>query len=241
MKENLFKKCVFILILAILALIVAIIMIKYDKEGEKRMPFSISKILLVSTANGNAKDDGLNIWNIDVGQVNDVYIFIKRMDESEDIIKEVKIENFTVNTPPQKGELKIYRPTGELSNLYAHSEQSYLEDSITYVGGQIDDMKALEIANTGGIIGFRTALDNIGNFVSNETQEINYDGTLFSHLGVSLEDIKFNMSFDIIIKTGKDISYKGTLNLDMPVDNIMTEKESNREITDFSDVVFKRM
>ena len=241
MEKNLFKKCLFILILVVLAIIVAVIMLKYDKEGEKKMPFSISKILLVSTASGNAKDDGLNIWNIDIDEVNDVYIFINRMDESEDVIKEIKIDSFTVNTAPQKGELKIYRPTGELSNLYTHSEQNYLEDSITYLGGQIDDMKNLEIANTGGIIGFRAALENLGNFVSNETQEINYDGTLFSHLGIGLDDIKFNISFDIIIKTGKDISYKGTLNLDMPVETIMTEKESNKEITDFSDVVFKRM
>ena len=60
MKKNLFKKCIFIAIIVIILTVVFSIMIKYDVEGEKQLPFSISKILLVSTVNGNVVDDPEN-------------------------------------------------------------------------------------------------------------------------------------------------------------------------------------
>ena len=133
------------------------------------------------------------------------------------------------------------RPTGELSNLYTHSEQDYLNESITYTGGVIDDMKALEIANNGGILGFRFSIEDLGSYISKGTQEITYDGRLLSNLGIGIEEIKFNVSFDIIITTSNNVSYKGTIKLDMPVDTVIEEGSSSIEITDFSDVIFKRI
>ena len=241
MKNNLLKKCLFLLFLAIIILIVIFIMAKYDVEGEKRLPFTISKILIVSTVNGQANDDNENIWNINIEQVNDIYMYVDKTSESEEIIKEIKLENFIINQKPQIGDLNLLRPTGELSNLYAQSSQNYINEGITYLGGVIDDMKTLEISNTGGILGFRFALKNIGTYISNENEEINYDGRLLDKLGISIDSIKFNVSFDIIITTNKDVNYKGTINLEMPVETIITEGNSSKEITDFSDVVFKRV
>lgn len=241
MKENLFKRCIFIAIIVIILTVVFSIMIKYDVEGEKELPFSISKILLVSTVNGNVVDDPENIWNIDISQINDIYMYIDKTIDDEETIKEITIENFTVNQSPQKGDIKILRPTGELSNLYTYSEQNYLDSSITYQGGVIDDLKSLEIANNGGILSFRCALENLGKYVSNENEEIIYDGNLLKNLGISVEELFFNLGFDVIITTSDNISYKGTLNIDMPINTIIEEGSSNIEITDFSDVVFKRI
>lgn len=241
MKENLFKRCIFIAIIVIILTVVFSIMIKYDVEGEKELPFSISKILLVSTVNGNVVDDPENIWNIDISQINDIYMYIDKTIDDEETIKEITIENFTVNQSPQKGDIKILRPTGELSNLYTYSEQNYLDSSITYQGGVIDDLKSLQIANNGGILSFRCALENLGKYVSNENQEIIYDGNLLKNLGIQVEELFFNLGFDVVITTSDNISYKGTLNLDMPINTIIEEGSSNIEITDFSDVVFKRI
>ncbi len=241
MKKRILKKCIFIAILVMILTVVFSIMIKYDVEGEKELPFSISKILLVSTVNGSVVDDPENIWNIDVSQINDIYMYIDKTIDDEETIKEIKIENFRLNKEPQKGKLKILRPTGELSNLYTYSEQNYLESSITYQGGVIDDLKSLEIANNGGILSFRCAIENLGKYVSNENQEIIYDGNLLRNLGVGVEELAFNLEFDIVITTSNNISYKGTLNLDMPINTIIEEGSSNIEITDFSDVVFKRV
>ena len=242
MRKNLLKRCIFIAIIIMILTAVFSIMIKYYVEGEKELPFSISKILLVSTVNGKAVDDPENIWNIDISQINDIYMYIDKTLDGEETIKEIKIENFNVIKSPEKGELKVLRPTGELSNLYTNSEQNYLDSGITYQGGAIDDLKSLEIANNGGIIGFRCALENLGKYVSNETEsDIIYDGNLLKNLGVEVEEISFNIEFDVIITTSDNISFKGALNLDMPINTIIEEGSSNIESTDFSDVVFKRI
>ena len=242
MNNNLLKKCLFLLFLAIIIVIVFYIIVRYDAEGEKNLPFSISKILLVSTVNGHANDDPENIWNINIEQVNDIYMYINRADNIEETIKEIKLNNFIINKKPEIGELKLLRPTGELSNLYIQSEQDYLNSEIIYTGGIIDDLKSLEISNTGGILGFRFANGNLGTFISNENEEINYDGRLLSNLGITdIEKLRFSVSFDITIKTSKNISYNGNISLDMPSSSIITDGSSSREITDFSNVIFKRI
>lgn len=241
MKEKILKQCLFSAFLVILFMIVISIMIKYDVEGEKELPFSISKILLVSTVDGKNIEDTENIWNVDITQVNDLYVYIDKTIEDEQTINEVRIENFVVNKSPAKGKLKVLRPTGEIANLYTHSEQDYLNDKIVYTGGIIDDLKSLEISNNGGILGFRVAIEDLGNYTSNEDAEITYNGKLLSNLGVAIDEIEFNISFDIVITTNENVSYKGTINLDMPVDSVIEDGSSNREITDFSNVVFKRI
>lgn len=241
MKKNLLKKCLFIIFLSVLLMVVISIMLKYDVEGEKKLPFSISKILLVSTVDGNEQADEQNIWNIDVTQVNDLYIYLDKTIEDEQTINQIKIENFVVNKAPSKGSLKVLRPTGELPNLYTYSEQDYINGSITYFGAAIDDMKTLEISNNGGVIGFRVALENLGNFISNENIEVTYDGKLLSNMGVNLEEISFNISFDIIITTSENVNYKGTITLDMPINSVIEEGSSSTEITEFSNIVFKRI
>lgn len=239
--KNFLKKFLFFITIVISLIIVAFIIIKYDAEGEKTLPFSISKILLVSTVNGDIVDDPNNIWNINITQVNDVYMYIDKTQETDETIKEIKLEKFIINTMPQKGNVKLLRPTGDLSNLYTYSEQDYLNSEIVYQGSAIDDMKSLEIANNGGVLGFRFALDDLGNYISNENQEIIYDGNLLKNLGISLEEIKFSVSFDIIITTSDDINYKGTINLEMPIDTIIEEGSSHKEITGLESIVFKRV
>jgi len=241
MKENLFKKCLFIAFLVMLFMVVISIMIKYDVEGEKVLPFSINKILLVSTVDGNVVDDPENIWNIEVTQVNDIYMYLEKTIEDEQTIKEIRVENFTQNKRPVKGNLKVLRPTGELSNLYTYSEQDYLNEGITYLGASIDDLKNLEISNNGGMLGFRVSIEELGTYISNEDETITYDGKLLSNLGINLEEIQFNLSFDIIITTSNNISYKGTMNLDMPINTVIEQGSSSIELTNFSDVVFKRI
>ena len=45
----------------------------------------------------------------------------------------------------------------------------------------------------------------------------------------------------MIIKTTENITYKGTIKIDTPVGDIVKDGQSNIEITDFKDVVFKRV
>ena len=240
MIKNLFKRIIFIVLIISALLIVAFIMLKYNVEGEKNLPFSISKVLIVSTVDGEANNDPENIFNVSIEQVNDVYIYFDKTIKDDQTIKEIKLDNFTITKSPSKGTPKILRPTGDLQNLYAYSEEDYLGKSITYIGGRIDDMKALEVSNDGGVIGFRSSLLDLGNFVSNEAEEISYDGSLLSGLGINIEDIKYSISFDIIITTSENINFKGTMQLDLPLESVIELGTESLEITNFDNIVFKR-
>lgn len=222
-------------------MVVVSIMLKYEVEGEKKLPYNISKIFVISTVEGMPTDDGENIWNINVKQANDLYFYIEKNDVTEETIKQITIENFSLIKSPSKGEVTIYRPTGDLENLYTYSEQNYLNESLTYTGAAIDDLKTLEIANTGGVIGYRVALNNLGTYISNDSTEITYDGKLLQNIGVTVEDIKLELTFDILIETNKNVTYKGTISVALPGEDLIEKGASNFEVKDFEQVIFKRI
>lgn len=240
-RKSLVKRCLFIVALAIIFLVVVLIMARYEEEGEKEIPFYISKILLVSSVDGEAKENETNIWDIEVSQVNDVYVYLNRGGNKEETIKSVSFQNFKNNLNPESN-FKVYRPTGDLEKLYTYSEEDYRNSIIEFLGTIKDDMKNLEIANIGGMCGFRIANENIGEFISNEeNQEVSYDGKLLEKIGVTEQDIKLQMSFDIIIEIEDGIKYKGTIVIDMPGENLIQEGKSTIEINNFENVIFKRI
>ncbi len=240
-KKEIFKKCIFLFCLMILLMIVISMMVRYEVEGEKKLPYQLSKILVVSTVEGTPIDDGQNIWNISLKQVNDLYFYFGKESVTDETIKQITLQNFTITKAPQKGNPAIYRPTGDLEKLYTYSEQNYLKESLVYTGAMIDDLKTLEIANTGGVIGCRISLDELGTYISNDTTEITYDGRLLQNVGINLEEIKFEIKFDLLIETDQNVTYKGNLVLQLPAEEIITKGSCNFEITNFDNVVFKRM
>lgn len=240
-KKNLFKRCLFISALVIVILLVILVMLRYEVEGEQRLPYKLSKILIISTVDGEKVEDGQNLWNISLNQVNDFYIYIDpETEEEEQSIKSVTFDNFVVSKG-ELGEAKIYRPTGELENLYNHSEQNYIGDKITYLGDRIDDLKNLQISNKGGVVGFRLALENLGNYVSNEDTEIVYDGSLLNKMNITNDKIKTKLVFDISIQTNNNVTYKGNVSLETPSGDLTLEGATNTEITNFDNVIFKRV
>ena len=241
-KREIIKKSIFFAFVVIMILFAVLIVLRYEVEGEKKLPYKISKILLVSTVDGKQNEDPENLWNIDITQTNDIFIYIDPESNPKETIKEISLENFSLSKEPQKGKISILRPTADLDNLYTNSVQDYFNDKIVYQGAKLDSMKALEISNNGGVVGFRASLNDLGKFISNdENTEIIYDGRLLSNLGVSLEEINFTLNFDIVITTSENISYKGVLSLDMPTNEIIEQGASKIEITDFSDIIFKRV
>jgi hypothetical protein len=242
-KKNVFKKCLFLAFLIIIITIVISISIKYSVVGEKTLPYSLKKILIVSTVDTSNNEDEANLWNINLSENNNVFIYIEKSNETTtDTIKEISLENFTITNSPKIGNVFLYRPTGDLKNLYEHSTQNYLNDKITYTGARVDTLNVLEIGNEGGMMGFRISLNDIGNYVSNNyDEELVYDGTLLDKAGITAEQISFSMSFDIKISLNSGVEFQGTILLDLPAGDIINEKEPYIEITDFSNVIFKRL
>lgn len=241
-KINIFKKCLFLAFLIITITIVFSVIIKYHVEGETTLPYSIEKILIVSRVDTKSNEDAENLWNVSLTENNNIFITIKKdANSTNDTIKEIKISNFKITSNPKKGKISIYRPTGDLNNLYVHSEQNYLESNITYTGAKVDTLKTLEVRNEGGMIGFRVSLEDLGNYISNNfEEELIYDGSLLNKAGISLEDIKFEMSFDLNITLNSGVSFIGTIPLNLPSGDIINEKEPYIELTDFNNIIFKR-
>ena len=74
-----------ICIVVAVVVFVAITMMKYEMEGEKNMPFEVSKIIIVSTAEGYANDGSKYKWDFDVFQNNDIYINIAKNQDYKEI------------------------------------------------------------------------------------------------------------------------------------------------------------
>lgn len=155
----------FFIVMFVIALIVTIIcllMLKYEVEGENNMPFELSQIIAVSTAEG-INTEGESTWNFNLVQNNDIYLHIsknKNYRETE-IIKNVTINNFNVKVEPQKGEIVIYRPSREENKTYENSEEYIIEDSLVYEGKESTNLKELQIANQGGVITLRYGVENL--------------------------------------------------------------------------------
>ena len=56
-KSRLIKKFIAIFVIAIIAITVISIILKYQVEGETNMPFEISKIMVISTAGGIEEEE----------------------------------------------------------------------------------------------------------------------------------------------------------------------------------------
>ena len=186
------------------------------------MPFQLSKIMVISTLGGNQKENVQEKWNLNLVQVNDIYIdIIKNKNHNQgEIIDKIIIDNFEIEKNPLKGEVKIYKPTSE-NNIFNNKEEHKVENKLEYIGSETSDIENMKIANQGGLIPLRYVNTNIGEYISNEDTEIRHDGTLLQKVGIANEEIKFKASFDISIELRSNRKYKAKVELEMPIGNLV--------------------
>ena len=60
-------------------------------------------------------------------------------------------------------------------------------------------------------------------------------------IGLTNEDVVANVGFDVVITTSKGSIYKGNINFQTPVGNLVEKASCEKVIEDFSNVVFKRV
>lgn len=231
-------------ILLTIILCVLLIVIQYQVEGEKNMPYKLSKITIISTAEGEQnEEEGKEAakWNLSIFQNNDVYIFIdKANEEVKDLLESVTIENIVVTDEPQKGTIKAYMPNSEDGRVFSYDENYIVKEHLTYNGGTNSNTRTLTIGNQGGSCAIRFSNTNIGTYISNDDTEIKHDGELITKIGATEEEISFNVNFDLIIQVN-NIKYKANITLNLPCKNLCEEKTSSIEITDTSSIIFKRI
>ncbi len=241
LKENLNK--IIVLFIIVIAFVISLaIMLKYKTEGETNMPWILNKILIVSSADAsnNSENTENHKWNLNINQYNDIYFYIGKNDnyKKNTFITSVTIENINIKQP-QKGNITLYRPSNLESKVFSYDEEFLIKDSVTFNGAKSDDAKNLEINNSGGMISFRVLNKDISKYISDDDDEIHYDGSLLEKTGVAVEEISAELNFDLVIKTNKS-TYRGNFTIQVPNENLEKEGVSQKTINDFSNIIFKR-
>lgn len=248
------KLCIAMTTIAIIIAFAIFTVMKYQVEGEKKVPFRIGKVIVISSAITTDDDSAENheqqeneqeenyIWNEKVVQTNDLYIYLDKSEDygKDDIIKSVKIENIQILQNVKLGKIQVYMPNSLNDGLYKYTNEFLVNSGLTYTGAAADNPKTLQICNQGGGIYISFANLGLENYKSNEDEVIEQGGTILEKMNVSEDDLKFRVSFDLIIEV-QDKSYKTNLVLDLPEEGIVGQKETHREITDFKNVIFKRL
>lgn len=232
---------VLFIIFAIL-FVVGVVSLKYNVEGEGNLPFYVSKISIISSVEGLDTEDNTNKWNLQVNQNNDIYLYIKKNDDYKDteIIESVKLDNFNIEQNSKIGDIKLLKPDSNVENVIFKNTTENEVDSIEYIGSMDSSIKELKISNQGGLVIFRYAINNVGNYISNDDEEINHS-ELLNKIGVNNDDLKFKVSFDIYITLNGEKVYKSNIKLELPVNDVVNQGTQSTEYTDLENIVFKRM
>lgn len=240
--KRIFHVVVIVIIIVILLFILGMTILKYNVEGETNMPFRITKISVISTGEGIDKQSDQNKWSFNINQNNDIYIYIEKNKDygKTEAIKSIILDNFNVEKQKQIGEVKIFKPdiTSE-KQIFTNKEENKVTN-IEYIGGTNSNFKNLKISNQGDIIAFRYSNANISNYESNDEEIIDHS-ELLKKTNVTIEDIKGILTFDITIKLESGKEFKADIRLDIPVEGVIESGTGNYEITDLSNVIFKRI
>ncbi len=229
---------VFAIIILVL-FVIGIIMLKYNVEGEQNMPFNLYDILVISSAEGYQENETNENWSVNVYQTNDIYIDIKKNKnyKNKEIIKNIEISNIQIQNP-KLGDIQIFRPSGTKED-YEYKEEYKVNKNLKFEGDTKSDLKNLKISNQGGRILFRV-LNNTGKIYSSNESEIKHDGTLLNKVGITNEDIQFNIIFDIKIELESGVTFCGNVKIDLPKENIINQGTTSLHETELKNVIFKR-
>lgn len=236
-----FHMCVILVIIVGILFTTGMIVLMYNVEGEINIPFELSKVSVISYVEGTDIEDNENKWNLNVSQNNDIYLYISKNEnyDKSEIIDNVKIDNFIIKEKNKIGDLKLFKPDSNTQNVIFKNIAENEVNEIEFVGSMNSSIKDLKISNQGGLVIFRYSIENIGNYISNDDEEINHSD-LLKKLNINNQDLKFSISFDVNINLHSKKSYKTSINIELPINDVVNNGIQTKEITDFEKIVFKR-
>ena len=237
--QKIINRIIFIVIIFAILCGIGIYILKYEVQGETNIPFEITKIAIAQSVNGIENEGHQEKWNFNVSENNDIYIYLEKNSRynKTEIIKDVTINNIKINKTDSIGETKIYKPVEDEKVMFKNTNENETEE-IVYTGEMESNIKQQKISNQGGLIIFRYANDKIAEYTSND-EEINHMD-LLKKSGVSEDELKATITFDLTIKTESGKEYKSNLSFDMPVEGVVENGTAAKEITDLSNIIFKR-
>lgn len=237
------KKYVILFFLILILFTTFFVMYKYYVEGEKNLPFNITKLIVVSSAKTEEIEVNENIYEANVIQKNDIYLAIEKNKDysKEDAIKKITINNFKIIEKGGKGILKFYRTSSE-TNKFNYIEDYEIKDSVEYIGSKETNLnlEKMTISNQGGLIELSAIIDDLGKITYSENDNISADGSLLNRLQLTNEEIKHTISFDMIIELTGGNTFRTVVTVGLPAGDIVNDGVTTNEI-DLSKLVFKRI
>ena len=232
---------VFVIIIAIIFVAIMLIL-HYDVNGETNMPFFVSKISIISTVDGKDVENNEAKWDIKVIQNNDVFVYIEKNEEykKQETIDNITIDNITVKSEPSMGEIKIYKPILNETTMFKNLEENEIQE-VVFNGAKATDTRNLEISNQGGTISFRCANNSVGEYFSNDDEQISYE-QLLQKMNIEESNLKATISFNISIKLNSGKTFKAeNIEIEVPNEDIVKQGTVGLELTDLQNIIFKRL
>lgn len=239
--KKIFHVIMIIVIISVLLFTTGILILKYQVEGEANMPFKITKISIAESVEGTEVEGATEKWNFNVNENNDIYVYIEKNSNygKTEIIEEVEICNIIINKQNEKGETKLYRPVVDEKRMFINSQENEISN-IVYTGELKSNIKEQKISNQGGIVAFRYGINNLSQYISDSDEQIDHS-QLLKLTNIVQEDLQTKLSFDLTIKLTSEKKYQATIDLDIPVDEIIEKGTTGKEITDLDNIIFKRI
>ena len=222
--------------------IAGFIMLKYDVQGEKNLPFELTKINIISSAKEETLKDENDNWIMKILQNNDIYFYIDKNENNKkkNVIDKIVFDNFRITSEDDEGKINVYRPTDDEIITYKYTDE-YKADEIIYKGSQVTSTKFMEINNQGGMVEFSVANIELGNYPIEQEQTLSADGSLLKLINKTYDDVKFTIIFDMYIVVENENTYMTTITFDLPGGDITKEGVVTIEDTELEDIVFKRI
>lgn len=207
-------KGISIIVIAVISVVITVLIANklLDTTGKVNQGnFRISDVIVESSAtltevqDKNEKIESLSGLVFDVSQTNTISILL----ESNVKAREIKIDNLLISDPSLKGSMNIcqkdyekYDITPELKTIPIHLEQE----------------------NGKYVIRLFVDNDNVvtDKSVDDNHKEIKYDADIFNLLEISVSQLQFKVSFDLIVTDENGQTVKAPINLVMPTDETLT-------------------
>lgn len=240
-KKKIIHAIILIIIFFVVLSAIGLYILRYQVKGESNLPFNITKIIIAQSVEGTENLNQLERWNLLVSENNDIYIYLEKNSKynKTEIIESVDINNITFNKNNTKGEAKFYKPVTDEKAMFKNLAENEITQ-ISYIGDLESNIKEQKISNQGGIVAFRYGINNISNYISNDNEEVDYS-KLLQLTNIIEDDIKTTVTFDIIINLTTGKKYQSNIQLDIPAKDVIEKGTNGIEITDLSNLVFKRI
>lgn len=198
-------------LIASLALVIVIttMLLKSDTDINQGT-FRINDVVIKSTVVAADKTTDLKKWELDISQDNNISILVAK--EANSAMSKIYIDNIKFEGPNKAGELYI---------MPKDTETKYLANEITDKSIELfpkdkDGCYVIEL-----LINNRQFLTNYK--VPDGTKDIKYDGTLLKLANIPVDEIKFNVKFNVNIVDTKGNINICTFDLNMPEGNIIDD------------------